>query len=92
MDWQRTNSSGEGALLLQVPSSAQQQESHVLPALPPHVTCKGQGNLTEVQKGEQDTWERSIMATLLHHSHAWMHLLHLEGQDGSVSAGCLGRL
>lgn len=35
MDWQRTNSSGEGALLLQVPSSAQQQESRVLPALPP---------------------------------------------------------
>lgn len=30
------------------------------------------------------------MATLLHHSHAWMRLLHLEGQDGSVQAALAG--
>lgn len=60
------------------------------PRAPCSPSCKGQGNLTEVQKGEQDTWERSIMATLLHHSHAWMRLLHLEGQDGSVQAALAG--
>lgn len=71
-------------------SSAKQHESHVLPPLPPHITCKGQGNLKEVQKGEQDTQERSTMATLL--LTVSLDVFAGLGRTGRIRADCLGRL